>query len=102
MSAQSSPKPVVSAVAGRPRDPFTLIKGGHQWSFSCEAGEEPTLLRRLAELASDATVPFDWFDAAMVSHQLSRRLKAGINRIEGGVTPTPTGVAAPQNQPDLR
>ena len=64
------------------REPVTLVKGSHRWTFSCEAGEESALLKRLSELASDSAVPFDWFDAALVSHQLSKRLRPGIHRID--------------------
>lgn len=64
------------------RAPVTLVKGGHRWTFTCEQGEEPALLGRLAELARRADVPFDWFDAALVSHQLRRRLNAGLHRID--------------------
>lgn len=60
----------------------TLVKGRHRWSFSCDAGSEPSLLRRLNELARCEEVPFDFFDAALVSHQLSRRLKPGLFRID--------------------
>jgi hypothetical protein len=62
--------------------PVTLVKGRHRWSFSCDAGSEPSLLRRLNELARCEEVPFDFFDAALVSHQLSRRLKPGLFRID--------------------
>ena len=65
------------------REPVTLVKGSHRWTFACEAGEESALLKRLSELASDGNVPFDWFDAALVSHQLSKRLKPGLQRIDG-------------------
>jgi hypothetical protein len=33
-------------------------------------------------------VPFDWFDAALATHQLSKRLKAGLYRIDGNSTGT--------------
>ena len=65
------------------RQPLTLVKGVHTWTFSCEAGDEAVLLARLSELARGPGVPFDWFDAALVSHQLSNRLKPGLFRIDG-------------------
>lgn len=65
------------------REPVTLVKGSHKWMFSCDAGDEASLLKRLSELASDRNAPFDWFDAALVSHQLSKRLKPGLQRIDG-------------------
>ena len=65
------------------RGTVTLTKGPHRWTFSCEPGHERSLLLRLADLARDAAVPFDWFDAALVSHQLRSRLLAGLSREEG-------------------
>lgn len=74
------------------REPVTLVKGSHRWTFACDAGEESALLKRLSELASDRDAPFDWFDAALVSHQLSKRLKPGIQRIDGNKPATRPGV----------
>jgi len=65
------------------RTPVTLVKGSHRWTFACTEGDEPALLKRLSELAGGEGIPFDWFDAALVSHQLSKRLKAGLHRIDG-------------------
>lgn len=65
---------------------MTLVKGPHRWRFACEAGSEAALLRRLSELAGQPGIPFDWFDAALVSHQLSKRLKPGLHRIDGSAT----------------
>lgn len=64
------------------RDCVTLSKGVHRWTFSCERGQEQSLLLRLAELARSEDVPFDWFDAALVSHQLRNRLLPGLHRTE--------------------
>lgn len=66
--------------------PVTLIKGHHRWTFSCDPGDESVLLSYLSELATNPSVPFDWFDAALVSHQLSRRLTRGLAR---GTTQSP-------------
>lgn len=66
-----------------PREPVTLVKGVHRWTFSCDAGDEQELLRRVSELASRQDAPFDWFDAALVTHQLNRRLMPGLRRIDG-------------------
>jgi hypothetical protein len=66
---------------------LTLIKGPHRWTFRCAAGEESALLERLAELARSKDAPFDWFDAALVSHQLRSRLNPGISRPESDTPP---------------
>lgn len=71
------------AGGGAAGEPVTLVKGGHKWTFRCDPGDEPELLRRVTELARSEDVPFDWFDAALVTHQLSKRLKAGLYRIDG-------------------
>lgn len=76
------------------REPVTLVKGAHRWSFCCEPGEEPVLLRRLSELASDPQMPFDWFDAALVSHQLSKRLRPGLQRIDTSAAANAPGAKA--------
>lgn len=77
-ATQHPPSPAVAA----PR-PVTLVKGVHRWSFACDTGGEPALLLRLGELARSTDAPFDWFDAALVSHQLRKRLKPGLFRIDG-------------------
>lgn len=64
------------------RGTVTLSKGPHRWTFTCERGGEQDMLRRLAELARREDVPFDWFDAALVSHQLRSRLLPGLVRVE--------------------
>jgi hypothetical protein len=72
------------------RERVTLSKGPHRWTFSCEPGQERTLLMRLAELAGRDDVPFDWFDAALVSHQLRNRLLPGLARtdqVQANTTP---------------
>lgn len=64
------------------RGTVTLSKGPHRWTFTCERGGEQDMLRRLAELARREDVPFDWFDAALVSHQLRSRLLPGLVRVK--------------------
>jgi hypothetical protein len=60
----------------------TLIKGRHRWHFVCQTGAETSLLERLSALARAGDPSFDWFDVALVSHQLRKRLKPGLNRID--------------------
>ncbi len=59
---------------------MTLIKGGHSWRFEWSEGDERTLLHALADLAEKQTGGFEWFDAAVVSHTLGRRLAAGLHK----------------------
>lgn len=78
-------KPVVVTIGPRsdvPAGTVTLSKGGHHWSFTCEPGQEHALMSRLSELARREDVPFDFFDVALVSHQLRNRLLPGLRRID--------------------
>lgn len=85
---QTNPK---TAPAGR--EPVTLSKGNHHWTFTCDAGCETGLLERLAELASDPEAPFDWFDLALVSHQVRDRLRADLSRQSAGGSVKKAGCA---------
>src|ERR1051326_6430046 len=86
-STARKPRPGPTTVTVSPSaERVTLSKGSHHWTFSCEAGQERPLLLRLAELASRDDVPFDWFDAALVSHQLRNRLLPGLARIDSSST----------------
>jgi hypothetical protein len=64
---------------------LTLAKGRHRWAFSCAPGEERELLRTLTDLALRPEAPFDWFDAALVGHQIARRLQSGLSRVDKSV-----------------
>jgi hypothetical protein len=60
----------------------SLAKGRHRWVFSYRAGEERSILSAVSDLAAREGVPFDWFDAALVSHQVARRLRSGLERTD--------------------
>ncbi|MBC7835969.1 MAG: hypothetical protein H7Y88_12850 [Phycisphaerales bacterium] len=62
----------------------TLVKGRHRWTFVCGKGDEQRLLTYVAGLAGREGVPFDLFDAALVSHQITGRLHSGLNRVDEG------------------
>ena len=53
---------------------LTLAKGRHQFHFRYEAGQEAQVLNSLVELVHRRDLPFDWFDAAILSHQLGQHL----------------------------
>jgi hypothetical protein len=63
----------------------TLLKGVHRWVFTCAPGEEQGLLACVSEMARRPDAPFDWFDAALVAHQIARRLPSGLNRVHSSV-----------------
>ncbi len=53
---------------------LVLVKKSDRWVFRYGPGEESDVLRWLAETARDPTKDFDWFDAAVLSHQMGDRL----------------------------
>ena len=59
-----------------PREPrrLSLDKGGHRFEVRYETGCESQVLARLAEMVADGELPFDWFDAAVMGHQLGGHL----------------------------
>jgi len=75
--AELTPKHQISSLAAqdapRPLDArrVSLVKGGHRWHFQWSAGDEASLIARVAELARDPQVPFDWFDAAVVCRHVA-------------------------------
>lgn len=53
---------------------LSLVKGTHRFNFSYEAGDEPRVLDALVDMVNRREMPFDWFDAAVLSHQLGQHL----------------------------
>lgn len=53
---------------------LSLVKGEHRFIFRYKDGDEATLIDSFAALANDQSSHFDWFDAAVLSYQLGRRL----------------------------
>src|SRR5688572_2099840 len=53
---------------------LSLVKGQHRFSFRYEVGEEPVVLDALVDMVHKRDMPFDWFDAAVLSHQLGQHL----------------------------
>ncbi len=49
-----------------------LVKGDHQWRFEWESGQEITAVKAITEIARSPEADFDWFDAAMVCHEMSK------------------------------
>lgn len=67
-----------------PHDPreheLVLVKNGQRYVFRCQEGREAQLMAQLAEVARDPNVDLDWFDAALLSHQMGRRLQRRLDR----------------------
>lgn len=53
---------------------LSLVKGEHRFCFAYAVGEEPAVLDALVEMVHKRELPFDWFDAAVLSHQLGQHL----------------------------
>jgi hypothetical protein len=53
---------------------LSLVKGEHQFCFSYEVGEESKVLDALIDMVNRRELSFDWFDAAVLSHQLGQHL----------------------------
>ncbi len=53
---------------------ISLVKGKDQFCFKYEVGQESAVLDALIGMVNRRDVSFDWFDAAVLSHQLGQHL----------------------------
>ena len=53
---------------------LSLVKGQHHFCFRYEVGSESKVLDALVEMVNQGDSTFDWFDAAVMSHQLGQHL----------------------------
>jgi hypothetical protein len=53
---------------------LSLVKGGQTFCFRYEVGQESAVLETLIDAVKRRDLPFDWFDAAVLSHQLGQHL----------------------------
>ena len=60
---------------------LSLVKGKHRYVFRYQAGREEDIIASFAALAADAESEFDWFDAAVLSYQMGRRLEMDLEEI---------------------
>ncbi len=60
---------------------LSLVKGDERFVFRYQPGQEAKVIDAFAELAADETRPFDWFDAAVLSFQMGRRLETELDQI---------------------
>ncbi len=68
-TSDTSPKPEAGLMKT-----LSLVKGRHQFYFKYEAGQEAAVLDSLVKMVNRRDIPFDWFDAAILSHQLGQHL----------------------------
>ena len=53
---------------------LSLVKGNQHFCFRYEVGQESKVLESLIEMVNRRDMAFDWFDAAVLSHQLGQHL----------------------------
>lgn len=60
---------------------LSLLKGKHRYVFRYQAGREADIISAFASLAADQENEFDWFDAAVLSYQMGRRLELDLEQV---------------------
>ena len=60
---------------------LSLVKGSERYLFRYSTGNEAEVIDAFASLASDKVSRFDWFDAAVLSYQMGRRLETELDQI---------------------
>lgn len=60
---------------------LSLVKGSERFVFRYQSGNEAEVIDAIAELAADSASAFDWFDAAVLSYQMGRRLEMELDQI---------------------
>jgi hypothetical protein len=60
---------------------LSLVKGGHRYVFRYQAGREAEIIAAFAEMAASRKTSFDFFDAAVLSYQMGRRLEMDLEEI---------------------
>ena len=53
---------------------LSLVKGQQHFCFRYEVGDEARVLDAMVEMVNRRELSFDWFDAAVLSHQLGQHL----------------------------
>ena len=60
---------------------LSLVKGTERFVFRYGTGDEARVIDAFAMLASDRGSRFDWFDAAVLSYQMGRRLEVELDEL---------------------
>jgi len=64
----------MASKSGNDSRQLTLVKKGEYYIFRYQPGEEGAMLQTLIEQAENPKGPLDWFDAAVLSHQMGHRM----------------------------
>ena len=62
---------------------LSLVKGKHRYVFRYQTGREADIIAAFAAMAADNANDFDWFDAAVLSYQMGRRLELDLEQVPG-------------------
>jgi hypothetical protein len=60
---------------------LSLVKAGHRYVFRYQAGREADIIAAFADMAANTETGFDWFDAAVLSYQMGRRLEMDLEEV---------------------
>ena len=60
---------------------LSLVKGNHKYVLRYLAGREADIITAFSEMAADTEQDFDWFDAAVLSYQMGRRLEMDLEEV---------------------
>ncbi|WP_432799485.1 hypothetical protein [Poriferisphaera sp. WC338] len=60
---------------------LVLVKHGQRFVFRCKHGREADLISQLAEQVRNPDCELDWFDAAVISHQMGQKLKERLGNM---------------------
>ena len=68
----------MTGTSGTTMKTLSLVKGKEHFCFRYEVGQEAKVLESLIEMVNARDLSFDWFDAAVLSHQLGQHLAKEI------------------------
>jgi len=60
---------------------LSLVKGDERFIFRYQTGQEADVIDAFASMAANKESTFDWFDAAVLSYQMGRRLETELDQI---------------------
>jgi len=60
---------------------LSLVKGRHRFVFRYLPGKESEVISAFASLAASEESDFDWFDAAVMSYQMGKRLEMELDNL---------------------
>jgi hypothetical protein len=62
-------------------DQLVLVKNGRRYAFDCPPGREPELIEHFRQLVDDPASEINWFDAAVLTHQLGERMSDRLSQL---------------------